>query len=245
MPTDSEQPRRERLWANILFNVAFPALLLMKGESWLHIPAWAVLVLALAFPVVYFFHDLQRRGRRNVISIIGFVSVLITGGVGLAHLPSALIAVKEAAVPSLFAVAIVVSSLVGRPIVGVFLLNPDFFDTAKIDTAVAEKGAKNAFDALMMRGTLLLAFSFVVSAVLNYILARAIIHSESGTEAFNVELGRLHLISYPVVALPATLVGMLALWHVVAGVRKLTGLTMEEVMYAEEAPETPGKNGEK
>jgi len=226
------KPKQEQMWANILFNVALPVLLLMKGEAWLHIPAWAVLVVSLAFPVAYFVHDLRRRGRRNIVSIIGFVSILITGGVGLMHLPSSLIAVKEAVVPSLFAVAIVVSSLVGRPIVGAFLLNPDFFDTAKIDAAVAERGAKTAFASLMMRGTLLLALSFVVSAVLNYVLARHIIHSESGTEAFNVELGRLHLFSYFVVALPATIVGMFALWHVMSGIRKLTGLDLEAILYA-------------
>jgi hypothetical protein len=33
--------------------------------------ALGVLCLALAFPVTYFFYDLRRRGRRNIISIIG------------------------------------------------------------------------------------------------------------------------------------------------------------------------------
>ena len=234
--SDALKPKQELLWANLLFNVGVPVLLLMKGEAWLHLPAWAVLVVSLAFPVVYFFHDLRRRGRRNIVSIIGFVSVLITGGVGLMHLPASLIAIKEAVVPSLFAVAIVVSSLIGKPIVGAFLLNPDFFDTGKIDAAVGEKGVKKSFDALMLRGTLLLALSFVLSAVLNYILARMIIHSESGTEAFNVELGRLHLVSYFVVALPATLVGMFALWHVVSGIRKLTGYKLDDIMYAAQMP---------
>jgi len=228
--TPPASKKRENIWLNLLFNVALPSVLLIKGKQWLGLVPWEILVVALAFPVVYFFYDLHRRGRRNIISIIGFVGVLITGGVGLFKLPSDWIAIKEAVVPSLFGIAIIVSALMKHPVIREFLLNPDFFDVEKIDTAVKEHHAEDAFSRTMFQGTLLFSASFFMSAILNFILARIIIHSPSGTDAFNVELGRLHLVSYPVVALPATLVGMFALFHVIKGIKNHTGLSLEDIM---------------
>jgi hypothetical protein len=217
------------LWVNLICNVALPSAILMKGQALTGLPPWAALCVALAFPVGYFLHDLRSRGRRNIISIISFVSTLITGGVGLLHLDPDLIAIKEAAVPSLFGIAILLSSGTRHPLVSAFLLNPDFFDVDRIESAVNERDARKAFNRVMRQGTLLLALSFALSAALNYMLARLIIHSPSGTEAFNAELGKLQLISYPAIALPATIIGMFALWHVLRGIKTHTGLEVEEI----------------
>ena len=230
-----QAPQSENMLVNLAFNVVIPSLLLMKGQKLLHMPSWLVLCVALAFPVCYFILDLRKRKRRNIVSIIGFVSIFITGGVGLLKLPSDWIAIKEAAVPSLFGIAILVSMVSKRPFMQAFLLNPDFFNVAKIESAVKERGAEIAFKRTMRQGTILLALSFVLSAILNYVLARLIVHSPSGSEAFNVELGRMQLLSYPVIALPATLVGMLALWQVMKGIKACTGLGLEDIVLNQEA----------
>jgi hypothetical protein len=47
----------------------------------------------------------------------------------------------------------------------------------------------------------LLAGTFFFSSVANYVLARWVVTSPAGTEAFNQELGRLTLLSYPVIAI--------------------------------------------
>jgi hypothetical protein len=220
--------------ANIFCNVVIPAVLLIKGQLWFHMVPWVVLAVSLAFPVLYFIYDRLHRGRHNVVSIICFVSVLITGGVGLFKLPAEWIVIKEIAVPGLFALAIVVSAWTRYPLVKAFLLNPDFFDVERIEKAIKERGAEKAFERTMRLGTLLLSVSFFFSAVVNGLLARWIIKSPSGTEAFNVELGKLHMISYPCVALPATVIGMFALWQVVKGIREQTGLTLEDIAVAVE-----------
>jgi hypothetical protein len=237
--TAAAAPKRENVLVNLIFNVVLPSALLMKGQQWLHLAPWAVLVVALIFPVAYFFYDLNRRGRHNIISIIGFVSVLITGGVGLLKLPSEWIAIKEAVVPSLFGIVVIASMWTRHPLIKEFLLNPDFFDVPRIETVVREHKAEAAFDRVMKQGTLLFSMSFFLSAALNYMLARWIIHSPSGTPEFNVELGRLHMVSYPVVALPATLVGMYALWHVVKGIKVHTGLTIDDIIINTEADKKP------
>jgi len=236
--------KRESLWINLICNVVLPSVILMKGQALTGLPPWAALCVALAFPVGYFLYDFNRRGRRNIISIISFVSTLITGGVGLLHLPSDLIAIKEATVPGLFGIAILLSSGTRHPLVSAFLLNPDFFDVDRIEAAIKQRNARKAFDAVMRQGTLLLALSFALSAALNYMLARLIIHSPSGTEAFNAELGKLQLISYPAIALPATIIGMFALWHVLRGIRNHAGLEVEEIFLDANKPAPDGEKAE-
>ena len=39
--------------------------------------------IALLFPVAYFIYDFFKRKNVNVISILGFINVLLTGGIGI------------------------------------------------------------------------------------------------------------------------------------------------------------------
>jgi hypothetical protein len=57
--------------------------------------------------------------------------------------------------------------------------------------------------------------------------------SPAGTEAFNQELGKLTALSYPVIALPSTLVMVVALWYLVKQLRQITGLSFEEMLAVE------------
>jgi hypothetical protein len=52
--------------------------------------------------------------------------------------------------------------------------------------------------------------------------------SPAGSAAFNEELGRLTLLSYPMIALPATLMMMGVLWYLARGIKVLAGLTLSD-----------------
>ena len=93
--------KKENPLSNLLFNIALPAIVLMKlsKEEYLG-PTWG-LILALAIPAVYFLYDLFKNGNRNFISILGFVSILLTGGIGLLELSPGIYAIKEALISNL------------------------------------------------------------------------------------------------------------------------------------------------
>ena len=76
--TDKPQPR-ESIMLSLVLNIAIPAVILMKlsGENALG-PVWG-LVVALVFPLGYGLADFARRREWNIVSILGFVSVLLTG----------------------------------------------------------------------------------------------------------------------------------------------------------------------
>jgi hypothetical protein len=223
-------PKRENLLINLICNVALPTLILTKfsGESALG-PNLG-LVVALAFPVAYGVQDFVRRRRVNFISAIGFASVLISGGFGLMHLDGFWFAVKEAAIPSIIGCAVLLSMRAKLPLVQEILYNPQLLNTAKIEAQLDERGTRTEFGRLMRAASRLLALSFFVSAVLNYGLARYLLKSPAGTEAFNNELGKMHLWNWPVIVLPSMAMMMFALWRFVRGLQQATGLTLDELV---------------
>lgn len=232
MSKSTAQPanKQENVLYSILFNIAIPSILLMKGKAFFGWEPAVGLIVALAFPAVYFFYDYRTRGKRNFIAIVGFISILITGGVGLLQLDKDWIAVKEAAVPALFGVAVLGSLKTRFPLVRTFLFSPEIFKVEEIDRELHNRGVRGSFERLLTRCTVLLSLSFFLSAVLNYALARVIMQNPSGTDAFNEELGRMQLWSYPVIVLPTMVVTMYALFTLLKGIETHTGMKMEQVL---------------
>lgn len=224
-------PKRENLLLNLVCNVALPPIILKWGSKveWLG-PKWALLI-ALAFPVGYFIYDLVRRKKFNFISAIGFLSVLLTGTFAQMQLNTQWFAVKEAAIPAVIGLVVLVSMGTRWPLVREMLYNPQVIDVDRIDAALAERNARPSFDRLLREASYLLTFSFLISAILNYALARYLLKSPTGTEAFNSELAQMNLLSWPVIVLPSTAMSMYALWRLLGGIRRITGLELEQLMH--------------
>jgi hypothetical protein len=70
----------------------------------------------------------------------------------------------------------------------------------------------------------------LLSATLNFTLAKIVVTSPPGTEAFNRELGRMTALSFPVITVPVmiTLIGTMV--YIIRTVTQLTGLDMEHVL---------------
>ena len=201
----------------------------MKSDRWLGFGPTAGLLLALLIPVSYGLYDFVLRRRYNLFSIVGFISIFMTGGIGLLHIDKDWIAVKEAAVPTLFGLAVLATLRTRRPLVHLFLINDQVINLQKVEAALAQRNSRLDFERLLGFSTALVSGSFLLSAVLNFLLARFLIKSESGTVSFNEELGQLTFWSYPVIALPCAIVMAIALFLVLRGIKKLTGLELEEV----------------
>ena len=65
---------------------------------------------------------------------------------------------------------------------------------------------------------------------MNYVLAKWIVTSPTGTSEFNEQLGQLTLYSYPMIALPSMLMMMGTFYYLWRTIRDLTGLKLEEVL---------------
>ncbi|MFT5419287.1 MAG: hypothetical protein ACI9D5_000021 [Candidatus Endobugula sp.] len=224
------KPKKENLLLNIAINIVLPTIVLSKfsGESSLGVE-WAIVV-ALSFPIAYGLREFFTVGKFNLFSAIGIVSIMLTGGMALLKLPPEYIAIKEAGIPALFAIFTLLSLKTRFPLVRTFLYNDKILQIDKVNAALEKYNTKIAFDTVLTKASCLIALSFVLSSVLNYILAVVILVSEPGTEAFNAELGKMNALSFPVIALPATVVMMFALFYLFKQIKKLTHLELEDIL---------------
>jgi hypothetical protein len=226
-------PKRENILVNLVCNVVLPTLILMKLSKPEYLGPKLALLTALAFPVGYGAYDLARRRTFNFLSALGFTATLATGGLALLKLEPFWFAVKEAVVPSLIGLTVLLSHAAGKPLVRTMLLNEQVLNVAKVEAAIVERARQKEFSLLLWQSSWLLTASFAFSTVLNFVLARHLVTAMPDTTLFNEQLGRLTGWSWPVIALPSMAMMMLALWRLLKGVERLTGLAMEDIFHAE------------
>ncbi len=233
MSTEKKQKKENPIW-NLAFNIVIPILVLNKLSKPDELGAVYALLLALAFPLAYGLWDWFKKKKTNFISILGFAGIFLTGIIGVFELPTELIAYKEASIPFIIGVAIIATIKTPFPLVKKLLYNPEIMDVEKIDDILTEKDAKTDFDKILVKSSYFLSASFFLSAVLNFVLAKVIMHSPSGTPAFNDEYSKMLGLSWPVIALPSMVVMGFVMWYLFRSLTKLTGLKFEEMFNIED-----------
>ncbi len=222
-------PKQENLLLNIVCNIVLPTTVLMKLSTAERLgPMWG-LVVALIFPIGYGAYDFVRRKKTNFLSIVGLLSVLLYGGLGLVKADGFWFAVKDAAMSSLFGAAVLFSLRTKTPMLREMFYNDQLVDVARVDATLAERGQRDAFEKLLRRATIWLAVSFLASAPVNFALARYVLRAAPGTPEFNAQLGRMHLLVWPVIVVPSMIVVTFLFWKLVTGLTRLTGLTVDEI----------------
>lgn len=214
----------------LVITLFIPSVILMKLSAPEHLGVVNALLLALAFPLFWGARSLVRERKFNLFAVLGVVSITLTGGIGLLQLDTQWLALKEAAIPGLIGLAVAISAWTRQPLVRVLLYTPALMDVERIQSRLAERGNHAAFESRLKSATWILAGSFLFSSVMNYFLATWIVTSPSGSAAFNEELGRLTLLSYPVIAIPSMLIMMAALYYLGRSIRELAGLKLTEAM---------------
>ncbi len=230
-PTAQRQQKPGGVFVELIFCVLIPTLILKKlsGDDMLG-PTWA-LVAALTLPLSFGIAEFVKKKKIAFVPALGFISILLTGSIGILKLPKEYIAYKEALIPSVIGLATVISAYTRFPLVKTFLFNEAFMDTTQVERSLIANNQTERFNQVMKNATWLLAGSFLLSAILNFLLAKWIVVSESGTDAFNSELGTMNLYSYPVIVLPCMVITVCAMIYVFKNIKRLTGLELEELMH--------------
>lgn len=217
---------------NILLNVVLPVAILSFLSKEKYLGALWGLIVALALPTGYGIHTLLKERRADLISILGVVSVLLTGVFGILKLPPQWITVKEAAVPLFIGIAIVLSLKTPCPLIRKMLMSEQLFNVDLLQKALRKKGNEARFEQRLVGLTWGLASSFFLSSALNYGLAKWLLTSEPGTEAFAAELGKMTGLSYVVITLPCMAVMIAVLLGLIQTLRRLTGLKLDDLLAA-------------
>ncbi|MEZ0152240.1 MAG: VC0807 family protein [Candidatus Reddybacter sp.] len=226
----SAPPKQESMLVNLGFNVIVPTLILTKlsGDEYLG-TTWGVVV-ALLFPIIYGLRDFQQRGKINFFSGLGVFSVVMTGGISLLELDPQYLAYKEAGIPAIFGLATLISLKTPYPLVRTLLFNDTVIEIDKVHHALVEHNSVEAFDRRLITASCIIAASFLISSILNYLLATMIVTSQPGTVEYNAELGKMTALSFPVIALPAMIMMMGAMFYLFRGITRMTGMPFEDII---------------
>jgi intracellular septation protein A len=228
-PTQA-QKQNSGFFGNLIFNIAIPVVIMsyLSTDEYLG-PAWGVIV-ALLFPLGYGLIELVQTKKVNMFSVLGIVSVLLTGGISLLKLPAEYMAIKEAAIPALIGLAVIITQFTHKPLVKALILNDQLVNWDKLNARLAEKNAIEIFKEKIAVSSYIVASSFFLSSALNYGLAKWILVSEPGTTAYTEELGRMTALSYPVIVIPSMILLISALIYLFKQISNVTGDPIEDFL---------------
>ncbi|NLZ41593.1 MAG: MFS transporter, partial [Comamonadaceae bacterium] len=158
------KPDRPNPLLEIAITIVAPAAILMLWSDAEHLGTLRALLLALALPLLWGLWDAWRRRRLNWLALLGAVSALLTGGIGLLELDARWLALKEAALPGLLGVAVLASSWTRQPLIRILVFNADLFDVERVHAALEARRTSAQFEQRLRKATLLLAATFFFTA---------------------------------------------------------------------------------
>lgn len=213
---------------SLVINILIPTVIMMRFAGEDQLGAINALLVALAFPFLYGCWEMAKTRKVGWVPILGLISIAISGGIGLLKLPASWIAVKEAMIPGILALAILVSGWIGRPLARIFL--DAIIDKDRIYPILEEQNKMDDYDRRTSVATWMLAGTFVLSAVLNFILARVVVTADGGSQQYTEQIGRMTALSFPVITLPVFIALTASIFYIMSTLSKLTGLEMDEVL---------------
>ncbi|MDA3955168.1 VC0807 family protein [Oceanispirochaeta sp.] len=231
------EKKDEHPLVNLSLNIIIPSFILIKLSTEQTLgPVWG-LITALAFPLSYGLFEIIRHRKVNFFSLIGLVSITLTGTLGLLSLDAKWIALKEGGIPFLIGMIVLISHKTPYPIVGKILFSDQIFNIPEILKRLEETERMKAFEKRIFISTLMLSCSFFLSSFLNTFLAITMLVSPPGTTAFNAELGRMTAYSFPVIAVPSVIILVCVFLYLTRSITSLTDLSFSEMLSEKIAPE--------
>jgi hypothetical protein len=244
----SKPPPQENPLHNILINVLIPVVALSAmskdGEKFWHIGATNAMFLALVPPLAYGIWFFIKTRQTNFFSLLGLLSVALTGGLTIylwnhdgTVKPNAalLFGIKEGSIPLMLGIAMLISHRSSSPLLRTFLYSENIFHISLIEKTVAERGKDPEYQRLLWHSTVLFACSFLVSTVLNVLLALHFLGSldhqaADAREIYNEKVAQITGWGFLVIGVPILVFLGFTLWHLFRGLGKITGLTQEQLM---------------
>ena len=239
----NNRKEEENPLTNIFVNVLLPIVALSQlsksGEKIWHIGPESGMAVAVAFPLIYGIWFFIKTKKFNFYSVLGIISVLLTGFITI-HVwnedgsvkdnAALLFAIKEAATPLILGAVMLYSHRTKKPLIEVFLLNPDIFDIPKIERAAKEKGTLQEYGSFRLKLTLMFAGSFLLSSFLNFFLAMFLLDGAKDKESYNLAVGKVMGYGYLVIGIPLMAIMIGCFIYLMKRLASLTGLTKEEYM---------------
>ena len=226
---------------SIFFNLVIPVVILKNGNKLLGFEQYfigietsiLVLIFALSFPLFYFLNDLRINTKVNFISILGFINVLLTGLIGILGekygISRSWFIIKEGIIPLIIGLLVLLSMKSKTPLVKELIYNPVLFNIKKINENFSENN-NDDFNKIFYHSTYLISASFLLSSIIQFFLASYIVTVDPGHSDFNNQVGTMTWVSYFVVMAPCMSMFGFALWKLIVGIKRITGLETDQIL---------------
>ncbi len=214
---------------SILFNIVLPVVILTKFSKESYLGPIYGLIAALAFPLVFGLYELIIQKQKSFISLFALIGVLLSGVIGLLQFPPHWFAVKEAAIPFIIGLVVLISTKTSWQLIRKFIYNRELLNIDQIDLKLSSGNLQSSFTTTLDRANIFLACSFFFSAVINYFLAKMIVHSMPGTEQFNDEIAKMTMLSFPIIVLPSVVIMIFIFRYIFSSIKSLTQLNSNEI----------------
>ena len=244
--------QKENPILSLFCNILIPVIILKNGNKWINKIliqyhgeesfyensmivdiSSIVFFIALICPVIYFFYDLLNRKNINLISILGFINILLTGGIGIFGAKFGLsknwFIFKEGMLPIIIGLVLIIMSKYRQSSFNNILLNEVLFDNDKIRISIKED-MQYEFEYIVRKAGYYLIGGFFISSIIQFTLAYLIVVSNPGESSFNKEVSTMTWVSYIAVLLPTMLIVGKGYLGLISDIEKITGLKKEEFL---------------
>ncbi len=226
---------KENPLLNIAINILLPVVILNKGAKFFD--AKYTLLAALCLPLGYGVHDYVKRGKKNYVSLLGIVNILLTGGLALMSLTGIWFAVKEASLPLLLGLMVLASAWSKNPAARLMFCNPQVLNMKEIEERLVQFTRQSDFMRLLKRTTLWLSLSFFISSIMNFGLAWYIFQdidpalaAEEHSQVLNGQIAQMTWMGFVVIAAPLMVFSGFLIYFFLKRVATLTELPMNALI---------------
>lgn len=215
---------------DILITIFLPLLILSQfAEPYLPntTTRW---VIGLSIPFLYGLVETSRKKQFNYIAFLGLLNVLALGGLRFVpNVTTDWYAARETVIPITLMLFFFISALRKSSRFNNIFYNDQWLNIDKIEFTLEQNGNKNAIKGLLRQCLFLLAFTFFLIAVLNFMLAKTILTSPVESTKFIEQVGILNTLSFPVIVIPACIAIFLTYFRFFFGIKKITGLEFKTI----------------
>lgn len=242
----AEAPEKEEnVLLNLLLNIALPAFILSSLSKEDRLGPLIALIVAIALPIGYGIYDFATRRNFNFFSVIGFISVLLTGGLGLMKASPFIFACKEAILPLLFATLILLTHLRKTPFIQTLLLNPQLINVKKLTAALDANDGWGRFRKLMFHCSIFLALTLCASSIANFFLAMRVLEgTEGGSPEYMKGIGKITWMGFLIIGVPMMVAFIGIFFYMMKGLGRITGMDADDLTNPGDTVRKKVKKGE-
>ncbi len=237
---------------NVALSILAPVLILEKcsleGPSFWQIGTTPALIIALALPITYGIYNFATTRKADALNILGLAGVIFTAVVTLyattgendSIRPNTpwWYAAKEAFIPMILAVAMLVTARGKGALLRVFLYTDSIFHVERIEAECHAKNLLKEYNFTLWNASCFVAASLVFSSAANFFLSLYFLlpvldypAAEQGLQ-YNYALGSITWWGYLIIGIALMMTLAAVLVYLLKSLSRLTGMTRDELFFS-------------